>query len=116
MPLPAAKSALALLGILVNKFARRAGMRILDGSDQNDCGETKDFKNLRMRFSCSLRLTSCICCCAGFAGFVLASQIARGAEPQADLVVLNGKIVTLDAQSSIVQAAAIRGGRFVAVT
>ena len=46
---------------------------------------------------------------------VLVSQIVRGAESPADLVVLNGKIVTVDARSSIVEAAAVRDGRFVAV-
>ena len=45
----------------------------------------------------------------------LATQIVRGAEAPADLVVLNGKIVTLNPESSIVEAAAIREGRFVAV-
>jgi predicted amidohydrolase YtcJ len=46
---------------------------------------------------------------------VFASQVVRGAEPPADLVVLNGKIVTVNPRSSIVQAAAVRDGRFVAV-
>src|SRR5262249_21092418 len=46
---------------------------------------------------------------------VLASQILGGAGPPADLVVLNGKIVTVDPRSSIVEAAAVRDGRFVAV-
>ncbi len=46
---------------------------------------------------------------------VLSCAIARGAEPPADLVVLNGKIVTVNPQSSIVEAVAIRAGRFVAV-
>src|SRR5262249_31798521 len=46
---------------------------------------------------------------------VLASQILRGAGPPADLVVLNAKIVTVDPRSSIVEAAAVRDGRFVAV-
>jgi predicted amidohydrolase YtcJ len=48
-------------------------------------------------------------------GLILVSQSARGAEPPADLVVLNGRIVTVDARSSIVEAAGIRDGRFVAV-
>src|SRR5262245_20705277 len=39
----------------------------------------------------------------------------RAAEPAADLVMLNGKIVTVDPRFSIVEAAAIRDGRFVAV-
>lgn len=46
---------------------------------------------------------------------VLVSQIVPGAESPADLVVLNGKIVTVDPRSSIVEAAAVRDGRFVAV-
>src|SRR5258705_3826181 len=46
---------------------------------------------------------------------VLVSQIIRGAESSADLVVLNGKIVTVNPRSSIVEAAAVRDGRFVAV-
>src|SRR5207244_7398962 len=45
----------------------------------------------------------------------LVGQIVQGAEPPADLVVLNGKIVTVNPQSSIVEAAAVREGRFVAV-
>ena len=40
---------------------------------------------------------------------------ARSAEPPADLVVWNAKIVTVNPQSAIVEAAAIREGRFVAV-
>ena len=46
---------------------------------------------------------------------LLVSQIVRGAEPPADLVVLNGRIVTVNPRSSIVEAAAVRDGRFVAV-
>jgi predicted amidohydrolase YtcJ len=42
-------------------------------------------------------------------------QTMRGAEPPADLVVLNGKIVTVDPRFSIVEAAAVRDGRFVSV-
>jgi predicted amidohydrolase YtcJ len=44
----------------------------------------------------------------------LVSPIARGAESPADLVVLNGKIVTVDPRFSIVEAVAVRDGRFVA--
>jgi hypothetical protein len=47
--------------------------------------------------------------------FVIASQIVQGAERPADLVVLNGKILTADRRFSIVQAAAIRDGQFVGV-
>src|SRR5262245_25477157 len=48
-------------------------------------------------------------------GLVLACQIARAAEPPADLVVLNGKIVTVDPRFSIAEAAAVRDGGFVVV-
>src|SRR5687768_14410579 len=52
---------------------------------------------------------------SGFLGLAFASQSAPAAEPPADLVVFNGKIVTMNPRSSIVQAVAIRDGRFVAV-
>ena len=47
--------------------------------------------------------------------FLLASPFVRAAEPPADLVVLNGKIVTVNPRFSIVEATAVRDGRFVAV-
>jgi hypothetical protein len=50
-----------------------------------------------------------------FACLALAGQIVRAAEAPADLVVLNGKVVTVDSQFSIVEAAAIRDGKFLAV-
>src|SRR6185503_6315980 len=54
-----------------------------------------------------------------FAGLVLSlflpSQFVRGAEPPADLVVWNGRIVTANPRSSMVEAIAVRDGRFVAV-
>ena len=53
--------------------------------------------------------------CALALSAFLVGQIVQGAEPPADLVVLNGKIVTVSPQSSIVEAAAVREGRFVAV-
>jgi len=53
--------------------------------------------------------------CALALSAFLVGQIVQGAEPPADLVVLNGKIVTVNPQSSIVEAAAVREGRFVAV-
>src|SRR2546426_4119707 len=59
---------------------------------------------MRCRQSCALALSA-----------FLVGQIVPGAEPPADLVVLNGKIVTVNPQSSIVEAAAVREGRFVAV-
>ncbi|HEX7087963.1 MAG TPA: amidohydrolase [Vicinamibacterales bacterium] len=46
---------------------------------------------------------------------VLAAITLRTQAPAADLVVLNGKIVTLDAQSRVAEALAIRDGVFVAV-
>jgi len=46
---------------------------------------------------------------------LLVSEVAHGADLPADLVVLNGKIVTLNPQSAIVPALAVRDGRFVAV-
>src|SRR5262249_11107921 len=57
----------------------------------------------------------CPPCCALALSAVLVGQIVQGAEPPADLVVLNGKIVTVNPQSSIVEAAAVREGRSVAV-
>src|SRR5213594_340819 len=53
--------------------------------------------------------------CALALSAFLVGQIVQGAEPPADLVVLNGKIVTVNPHSSIVEAAAVREGRFVAV-
>jgi len=47
--------------------------------------------------------------------FVLVSPIVRGADSPADLVVLNGRIVTVDRRSSLAEAAAVRDGRFVVV-
>jgi predicted amidohydrolase YtcJ len=46
---------------------------------------------------------------------VVACQIVHGAEPPADLVVLNGKTLTVDSRFSMVEAAAVRDGQFVAV-
>lgn len=45
----------------------------------------------------------------------LSSAALLSQTPAADLVVLNAKVVTLDPQSRIAQAAAVRGGVFVAV-
>src|SRR5262245_60627083 len=62
------------------------------------------------------RLVNCICRCTRLAGLILSLvQIVHGAEVPADLVVLNGKIVTVDSRSSIVEAVAIREGRIVAI-
>jgi predicted amidohydrolase YtcJ len=55
---------------------------------------------------------SCIAFVAG------PSTTLRGSQQQsqpADLVVVNGKVVTLDSGSTVVQATAVRGGKFVAV-
>ncbi|PYI86846.1 MAG: hypothetical protein DME26_08220 [Verrucomicrobia bacterium] len=55
----------------------------------------------------------------GFAAAVavlfFAGQIGRGAQTPADLVVLNAKILTVNPQFAIAEAAAIREGLFVAV-
>src|SRR5436190_1734939 len=64
----------------------------------------KRSKPMRCPQSCALALS-----------VFLVRQIVQGAEQPADLVVLNGKIVTVNPQSSIVEAAAVREGRFVAV-
>ena len=52
-------------------------------------------------------------------GVVLTSTAAvsmlRAQQPAPDLVLTNGKIITVDERFSIAQAVAIRGGRFVAV-
>ena len=40
---------------------------------------------------------------------------ARFASPPADVIVVNGKVITVDEASTIAEAVAIRGGRFVAV-
>src|SRR5207244_5048876 len=53
--------------------------------------------------------------CALALSAFLVGQIVQGAEQPADIVVLNGKIVTVNPQSSMVEAAAVREGRFVAV-
>ncbi len=45
---------------------------------------------------------------------VRAGQQVAAAEP-ADLIVLNGKVVTVDARASVAEAVAIRGGRIIAV-
>jgi predicted amidohydrolase YtcJ len=51
-----------------------------------------------------------------FMGLVLeAAAVARGADPPADLVVLGGKVLTVDARFSTASAVAIRDGVFVAV-
>src|SRR5262249_37033058 len=47
---------------------------------------------------------------------LLLAAVANAAHAQnADTILLNGKIITLDARSSVVQALAIRDGRIVAV-
>ena len=52
---------------------------------------------------------------AAAACFATAAPVARAAEPPADLIVRNGRILTVDGRFSIVEAAAIRDGRFIAV-
>jgi Predicted metal-dependent hydrolase with the TIM-barrel fold len=44
-----------------------------------------------------------------------AAVAAQGQQPPADVVLTNGKIITVDGKFTIAQAAAIRGDRFVAV-
>src|SRR5262245_58682573 len=78
-------------------------------------------RRAEIMFSNPLRRVSCLCRRAGVCSLalslVLLGGITRvaGAEPPADLVVWNAKILTVNPQSSIVEAAAVRDGRFVAV-
>jgi len=51
---------------------------------------------------------------ASFAGMASETRVTA-AEVTADLVLLNGKIITMDAKDSIAQAVAIRGGKILAV-
>jgi predicted amidohydrolase YtcJ len=44
-----------------------------------------------------------------------ATSIVRGQQPAPDLILSNGKIITVDNRFKIAQAVAIRGDRFVAV-
>ena len=46
---------------------------------------------------------------------LLVSLVAPAQAPQADLILFNGKIVTVDPQFSIVQAIAVRNGSILAV-
>ena len=48
-------------------------------------------------------------------GLVIASLVLDAQQPAPDIVLANGKIITVDAQFSIAQAVAIRGDRIVAV-
>jgi predicted amidohydrolase YtcJ len=63
--------------------------------------------------SCTAAL--CMTPARGEADRLAAVRVIQTAEAPADLAVLNGKVVTLDAGGRLAQAAAIRGGRFVAV-
>src|SRR5690348_4685163 len=60
-----------------------------------------------------------LACLLGLAALIvplaLGPSVVRGAEPPAELVVRNAKILTVDPKFSTAQAAAIRGGVFVAV-
>ncbi len=58
----------------------------------------------RIPFSCGL-----------FIGFLATFSNLSAADKPADLIVVNGKVVTVDGQSSIAEAAAIRDGVFIAV-
>ena len=48
-------------------------------------------------------------------GLVVASLAVDAQQPAPDIILTNGKIVTVDAQFSIAQAVAVRGDRIVAV-
>src|SRR6187549_771002 len=48
-------------------------------------------------------------------GVACVSMHVRAQQPAADLILSNGKIITVDAQFSIAQAVAVRGDRIVAV-
>jgi len=52
---------------------------------------------------------------AALAASIFTVLSGRAAEDPADVVVLNGKIITMDGSSSVAEAVAIRGGRFVYV-
>jgi predicted amidohydrolase YtcJ len=56
-----------------------------------------------------MRVALCVCAVVAMLGHS-AAQV-----PSADLLLVNGRIVTVDAGSSIVEAVAVRDGRFVAV-
>src|SRR4051812_17729353 len=51
------------------------------------------------------------------AAALVAAPILPASQPPApaDLIVFNGKVVTLDARSTVAQAVAVRGGKIVAV-
>jgi predicted amidohydrolase YtcJ len=65
---------------------------------------------MRSRNSSSRALVS-LCLCV----FVFWLAALNGQEPAPDLILTNGKIITVDDRFTIAQAAAISGGRFVAV-
>lgn len=65
--------------------------------------------------ACSLQLIAPYSWTRLLVGLALLSPCVRAADPPADLVVMNGKVVTIDSRSSIAEAAAVRDGLFVAV-
>ena len=49
------------------------------------------------------------------AALLLATTTARAQSPVADTIITNGKVITLDAKSTVAQALAIRDGRILAI-
>ena len=50
-----------------------------------------------------------------FSAGTLAQAQSRAASPEADLILVNGRILTVDAKDSVAEAVGIAGGRIVAV-
>jgi len=54
---------------------------------------------------------ACVC----IALLIAAASWSHAQEPAADLILVNGKIVTVDDRFAIAQAVAVKGGRIIAV-